>query len=391
MRKAVIVSAVRTPVGKCRGVLAPVAAYKLGSAVIKEAVRRSRIDAENIDEVLFANLTNVEVCNMARMCLLDAGLPMSIPGLTMNRNCASSLNAIAYAAILIESGNADIVVAGGVESESRTNYVMEKPFQAYQKQPPRFVQTQFSPPQIGDPSMIISAENVAERFGITREQCDAYALLSHQRATQAWSSGVFEEQIIPVTVDLGKGKNIEVNRDECFRPNANIEDMSRLKPVMKRDGVVTAGNASQMSDGAAAVVVMEKSMAIEREMEILAEFEGYTSVGVDPNIMGIGPVYATNKLLHKLRMTLDDVDLIELNEAFASQTLACVNELKIDISKMNINGGAIALGHPLGGSGAVVATKLIYELKRQKLSRGLVTFCCGGGQGVAVMFSREGG
>lgn len=389
MRKAVIVSAVRTPVGKCRGILAGVPAYKLGAAVIKEAVARSGVDPAEINEVLFANLTNVEVCNMARMCLLEAGLPLEIPGITLNRNCASSLNALAYGAILIESGNADIVVAGGAESESRTNYVMEKPTQAYQMNPPRFLPVQFAPPSLGDPPMIISAENIAERFDISREECDAYSLQSHRKAAAAWNSGVFEGQIVPIEVNLGKGKTMLVEKDECYRENADLEAMARLKPVMKKDGIVTAGNASQMSDGAAALVVMEKSIAEERGLKILAEFEGYSSVGVDPNIMGIGPVYATRKLLNKLQLTLDDVDLIELNEAFASQTIACVRELGIDESKLNVNGGAIALGHPLGGSGAVIATKMIYELARRGARRGLVTFCCGGGQGVAVMLKRN--
>lgn len=389
MREAVIVAAVRTPVGKCRGALAAIPAHELGALVVKEAVKRAKIDPAKIDDVIFGNLMNNEVNNMARMVSLAAGLPITVPAITIDRQCPSSLNAFAYAAILIQGGYGDIIVAGGVESDSRRTYTMEKPSTAYQVMPPRWSEVTTTPLEMGNPSMGITAENLAEQYKISRQECDEFAVTSHQKAAKAWDAGYFEGQYIPVEVSLGKGKKVIFAKDEPLRPETSLESLSTLRPVFKKDGVVTAGNSSPMSDGAGAVVVMEKEMAKSLGLEILAKFKAYAAAGVDPHIMGIGPVAATRKLFAQTGMTMKDIDLIELNEAFASQSIACVRDLGIDVKKLNVNGGAIALGHPLAGTGAILLTKMVYELKRTGLKTGLISFCAGGGQGVSVVIERE--
>lgn len=389
MREAVIVSAARTPVGKCRGVLAPLKAHELGALAIKEAVSRANINPEDIDEVIFGNLMNNEVNNMSRMVSLAAGLPISVPGITVDRQCAASLNAFAYAAILIQSGFADIVVAGGVESDSNRPYLMEKPTAAYQVMPPRWSDIYVTPKEFGNPSMIQTAENLADKYGITRQECDAFSVLSHQKAGRAWDGGYFDSQVVPVIVPQGKGKTITVAKDEAVRPDTTEEILGKLSAIVKNDGVVTAGNSSPMSDGAGVVVVMEKEKAKSLGLEILAKFKSYAAAGVDPAIMGIGPVAATKKLFTQTGMTMKDIDLIEMNEAFASQSLACIRELNMDMDKLNVNGGAIAIGHPLGGTGGILLTKMVYELKRRDLQTGLISFCCGGGMGVSVVIERE--
>lgn len=389
MREAVIVSAVRTPVGKYKGTLAPVPAHKLGAMVVKEAVKRADVDPSSIDEVIFGNLMNREVNNMARVVLLEAGLPLEIPGITLDRQCGTALNAIAYASILIEAGYADVVVAGGVESDSRRSYIMEKPTEAYQTLPPRFMGPFLAPEHIGNPSMIVTAENLADKYKISRQECDEYSFLSHQKGAKAWENGYFDEQVIPVEVATGKGKVVTLQKDETLRPDTSLEALGVLQPIVSKNGVVTAGSSSPMSDGAGAVVIAEKGYARAHGLNIMATFRGYASVGVDPNIMGIGPVPAIQKLLKKTGIKLSDIDLIELNEAFAAQTLSCVRELGIDMEKLNVNGGAIALGHPLGATGGILTVKMVYEMKRRDARLGLITFCCGGGQGVAVLLERE--
>ncbi|CAG0953469.1 acetyl-CoA C-acetyltransferase [Anaerolineae bacterium] len=388
MREAVIVSAARTPVGRVRGVLAPVPAHELGALVIKEAVARAKIDPGEVEDVIFGNLFANETANMARMALLTAGLPVHVPGITVDRQCSSSLNAIALAAALIQSGYADVLVAGGTESDSRRVYIMEKPTNAYQVSPPRFLNVKLAPDDIGDPPMVITAENMAVKYNLTRQECDEFALRSHQRATKAWEAGRFDDQVVPVSVPQGKGAPIIVNKDETFRPDTSMQVLSKLPPAMKKDGIVTAGNSSPMSDGAGAVVIMEKCQAMNRGLEPLATFRGYATVGVDPNIMGIGPVPATRRLFERVRLRLEDVDLYEVNEAFAAQIIPCIRELNLDEEKLNVNGGAIALGHPLGGTGAILTTKLVYEMKRRNLRYGLISFCCGGGQGFSALFER---
>lgn len=389
MKEAVIVSAARTPVGRFGGALAPVPAHKLGSLVVKEAVKRAGINPDMVDEVIFANLMAYEYNDIARMVSLDAGLPIEVPGITLDRQCASSLDAIAFAAIQIQAGYGSCIIAGGVESDSRRPYIMGKPTRAYQFLPPEFLSLIFAPDSIGNPPMGITAENLAEKYKLNRKELDEFAVLSHKKAAKAWAAGYFDEQVVPVEVPLGRGKTTMFSKDEPMREDANVDAMAKLRPAFKEGGMVTAGNSSPMSDGAGAVVVMEKSKAKELGMDIMATFKGYTSVGVDPNIMGIGPVPAIRKLLQQTGVKLEDVDLIELNEAFAAQSIPCIRELGIDMAKLNVNGGAIALGHPLGGTGAIVTTKMVYELKRRKAKRGIISFCCGGGQGVAVLLERE--
>jgi len=389
LREAVIVSAVRTPVGRCRGSLASVPAEELGALVIREAVKRASIDPSTIDEVLFGNIRNNDIRGMGRMAALAAGLPVSVPGITLERQCTSSLNAYAYASILIQAGFGDIMVSGGVESDSRFPYLMERTSGPYQVSPPRWSEQKSSPVDpYGNPNMGITAENIAEKYGITRVECDEFSLRSHQKATKAWESGYFDEQVIPVEVSAGKGKTLTVARDESVRADSSMETLSKLSPAFKKDGVVTAGNSSPMSDGAGALVVMEKEMAKSLGLEILGTFKGYASAGVDPAIMGIGPVASTKKLFNQTGLTMNDIDLIELNEAFASQSIACIRELKMDEDKVNVNGGAIAIGHPLAGSGAILIAKMVYELKRLDKNMGLISFCAAGGMGVSVVIER---
>jgi acetyl-CoA C-acetyltransferase len=388
MREAVIVSAVRTPVGRVRGALAPVPAEDLGALVVKEAVKRSTVAPADIDEVVFSNLMNTNINNMARMVGLAAGLPLEVPGITVDRQCGASLNAFAYAAILIEAGYADVVVAGGVESDSRRNYVMDKPTEPFQVMPPQWSEVCVVPAEYGRDSMVDTAENIAADFGISRAECDQFAALSHDKAARAWDAGYFDEQVVPVEVKLRKSTQI-VSKDEPVRPGTTVEILSKLRPVKGEGGIVTAGNSSPMSDGAGALVVMEKEKAKAMRLHVLGRFRAYAAAGVEPRIMGIGPVYATRKLMRKTGMSLDDMDLVEMNEAFAAQSLACIRELGVDIERLNVNGGAIALGHPLAGTGAILVTKMVHELQRRDAGTGLITFCCGGGQGVSVVIERE--
>ena len=389
MREAVIVSAVRTPIGKFRGTLASIPAHELGGLVVKEAVKRAKIDPAEIDEVIFSNLMNHEVNNMGRMVSLDAGLPTTVPGITLDRQCGSSLNSFAYAAILVQGGYADTIVAGGVESDSRRTYTMEKPTAAYQFAPPAWSEIKVVPDEYENVSMGITAENLAEKYSLTRDECDEFALLSHKKAAKAWASGYFNEQIVSVNVPQGKGKYLTFAQDEIVRPELTLEQLASLPPAFKKGGIVTAGNSSPLSDGAGAVVVMEKGKAIALGLDILATFKGYTSVGVEPRIMGIGPVAATRKLLGTTKITINDIDLIEMNEAFSAQSLPCIRELNINMDKLNVNGGALALGHPLAGTGAILLTKMVYEMKRRQAQTGLISFCCGGGMGVAVLLENR--
>lgn len=386
MREAVIVSAVRTPVGRCRGALASVKAWELGALTVKEAVKRAGIEPNEIDEIIFGNLLNTDCVNIARVVGLAAGLPITVPGITLNRQCASGINAIAYAAALIQAGYGDIIVAGGVESDSTRCYIMDKPTDGYQVRPPSWTVPMSAPKEVDVP-MGITAENLAKKYGLTRTECDEFAVESHRKAAIAWENGYFDEQIIPVKVKTRKTETL-FTRDEPLRPDCNLESLAKLPPAFINDGIVTAGNSSPMSDGSGAVVVMERKKAEALGLKIWAKVTSFGAVGVDPSIMGIGPVYATQKLLKNMSMSLNDIDLIEMNEAFAAQSIACIRELNMDVSKLNVNGGALALGHPLAGTGGILATKLVYELERRDLTTGLITFCAGGGQGFSALLER---
>lgn len=386
-REAVIVSAVRTPVGRCRGALAAVGAPELGALVIAEAVRRAGLKGEEEEEVIFGNLGNNDSANLARVVTLQAGLPFTVPAITIDRQCSSGLNAIAIGALMIEAGEADILVAGGTESDSNRPHLMEKARVAYQVAPPQWLVRRTAPGAL-NVSMGTTAENLGRKYHITREECDAFALESHRKAAAAQAAGRFDAQMIPVTVPGKRGKTTVVDRDECVRPESTMETLGRLPTAFEPDGVCTAGNSSPMSDGAGAVVLMDRETAEKKGLEPLAVFRGFAVTGCDPSIMGIGPVEAIRKVLRKTGLTLEEMDLIELNEAFATQSIACIRELGLDMDKVNVNGGALALGHPLAGTGAILTAKLLYELKRRRARYGLVAFCMAGGQGGAAVFER---
>lgn len=386
-KEAVIVSAARTPVGRMRGVFASLEAVDLGAAAMKEAVKRAGIAPEEIDDVIFGNLGNNNYANLARVALLKAGFPISVPGFTIDRQCSSGLNAIALAAMMIESGHGEVFVAGGVESDSTRPYLMNRPKQAYQLNPPEWGMRYTAPGDL-NVSMGITAENLCDKYGITREECDAFAVKSHKKAAAAVENGLFDAQIIPIPVTDKKGNITYIDKDECVRADCSMESLARLKPVFKKDGRVTAGTSSPMSDGSGAVVVMEKERALKEGRKIWAKFVDFEVVGCDPHIMGIGPVGAISKLLKKTGKSLEEIDLIELNEAFASQSIACVRELGLDMEKVNVNGGALALGHPLAGTGGILTTKLVYEMERRDARYGIVAFCMAGGQGGAALFER---
>ena len=386
-REAVIVSAVRTPVGRCRGALAAVGAPELGALVIAEAVRRAGLQGEEVEEVIFGNLGNNDSANLARVVTLQAGLPFTVPAITIDRQCSSGLNAIAIGALMIEAGEADILVAGGTESDSNRPHLMEKARVAYQVAPPQWLVRRTAPGAL-NVSMGTTAENLGRKYHSTREECDAFALESHRKAAAAQAAGRFDAQMIPVTVPGKRGKTTVVDRDECVRPESTMETLGSLPTAFEPDGVCTAGNSSPMSDGAGAVVLMDRETAEKKGLEPLAVFRGFAVTGCDPSIMGIGPVEAIRKVLRKTGLTLEEMDLIELNEAFATQSIACIRELGLDMDKVNVNGGALALGHPLAGTGAILTAKLLYELKRRRARYGLVAFCMAGGQGGAAVFER---
>ncbi len=396
MRQAVIVECLRTPIGRHRGALAPVRPDDMAALVIREAVARAKIDPATVDDVYWgaANQAGEDNRNAARMAVLLAGLPDTVPGTTVNRLCASGLEAVAIAARMIEAGHGDVFIAGGAESMTRAPLVLPKPDESYVRGNQTMYDTtlgwRMTNPKMAalhhPYSMGETAENVAEKYKISREDQDAFALQSQQRCKAAMDTGRLAEEIIPVEIDLGRGKKSVVSVDEHPRPETSLEDLAKLRPVFREGGTVTAGNSSGINDGAAALVLMESKTAERLGMKPYAFVRASASAGVDPACMGLGPIPATNKALARAGWKVDDLDLIELNEAFASQSLACIRELKLDAAKVNVNGGAIALGHPLGCSGARLATTLVREMRRRKAKRGLATLCVGVGQGLAVLF-----
>jgi len=389
MKDAVIVSAVRTPVGKARrGGLATVRPDEMAAAVIQELLKRTpNLDPSQIEDVVIgcAFPEGEQGLNMARMIALRAGLPESVPAETINRYCASGVQSIAHVAYAIQSGQIETGIAGGAESMTMV------PMAGYKFSPnPYFAQDL---PHYYT-SMGLTAENVSEKYAISREDQDEFSLESHQKAAQAVSSGLFDPELVPIDVDLTEldqhekpvRKNFAVKRDEGPRGDTNMDALSKLKPAFKEGGVVTAGNSSQMSDGAAAVVVMSAERAAHLGLTPLARFVSFAVGGVPPELMGIGPLVAIPKALKVAGLTLNDMDLIELNEAFAAQSLAVIRTLEMDESKINVNGGAIALGHPLGCTGTKLTTQLIYEMGRRHSKYGMVTMCIGGGMGAAAIF-----
>jgi 3-oxoadipyl-CoA thiolase len=386
--EAVILSAVRTPIGRYGGALSDVRPDDLAALVIKEAVERAGVSPAEIEDVYFgaANQVGEDNRNVARMGALLAGLPQSVAGVTMNRLCASGLSAVVGAAHAIRAGDGELFVAGGVESMSRAPLVTAKPEYGDSTTWDTTLGWRFPNPRMEEmfplESMGETGENVAERYGITREDQDAFALQSHRRWAAAQEAGRFADELVPVG---------EVGRDEHPRPDTSLEKLATLKPAFREGGTITAGNASGINDGAAALVIASEEKARELGVEPLGRFVASAVAGVDPRFMGVGPVPAVQKLLARAGIEAADLDLVELNEAFASQSLQVIRELGLDPERVNVNGGAIALGHPLGMSGARLVVSLLHELRRREGRYGLATLCVGVGQGQAAIFERDGG
>ncbi|MBV8064083.1 MAG: thiolase family protein [Actinobacteria bacterium] len=387
--RAVILSGVRTPIGRYGGALAGERPDDLGALVIAEAVKRSGVDANDIEDVYLgcANQAGEDNRNVARMSALLAGLPQSVAGVTVNRLCASGLSAIVGACHAIAAGDGDLFVAGGVESMTRAPYAFAKPDKAHPRGNVTVWDThlgwRFPNPKMEEmfplESMGETGENVAERYDVTREDQDAFALASHQRWAAAAEAGRFDDELVPVG---------DVVRDEHPRPDTTLEKLAALRPAFRANGTVTAGNSSGINDGAAALVIASEERARDLGVEPMGTFVASAVAGVDPRVMGIGPVPAVRKLLARAGVGVEDIDLVELNEAFASQSLAVVRELGLDHAKVNVNGGAIAIGHPLGMSGARLVVSLLHELRRRGGRYGLATLCVGVGQGQAALFER---
>lgn len=392
MREVVIVSAVRTAVGSFNGSLSSFSAVELGSIVIKEAIARAGVDKESVDEVIFGNVLQAGLGqNPARQAAIKAGVPIEVPSYTVNKVCGSGLKTVNLAAQAIMAGDADIVVAGGMESMTNAPYVLEsKVRQGLRMGDSKVIDTMVHDGlwcAFNDYHMGITAENVAEKFGITREAQDQLAFASQQKAVKAIESGAFKKEIVPVTIKGKKGDIVFAN-DEYPKSDAMLEKIQALRTAFKKDGTVTAGNASGINDGAAALVLMSADKAKELGLKPMARIRGFAAAGVDPSIMGIGPIPATRKALTKAGLTIADLDLIEANEAFAAQFLAVGKELGLDQAKVNVNGGAIAIGHPIGASGARILVTLLHAMEARDAKLGLATLCIGGGQGIATIVER---
>jgi len=392
MREVVIVSAARTPIGSFGGSLKDIPTRKLGAIAIKGAVERAGIKPEMVDEVIMgAVLQGGLGQNVARQMTLDAGLPIEVPAMTINKVCGSGLRAVELAAQIIKAGDADIIVAGGAENMSATAYAMPAA-----RWGARMNNTQMVDMMVNDGlwdafngyHMGITAENVAEQWGITREQLDEFSVISQNRAEAAIKAGKFKDEIVPVEIPQRKGDPIIFDTDEFPKFGTTIEKVGKLKGAFKKDGIVTAANASGINDAGAAVVVMSKEKADELGIKPLCTIKSYASAGVDPSIMGVGPIPASKKALDKAGLKIEDIDLVEANEAFAAQSLAVRKDLNLDPEKTNVNGGAIAIGHPIGASGCRILITLIHEMIKQDSKYGLATLCIGGGMGTALIVER---
>lgn len=392
MREVVIVSAARTPIGSFGGSLKGIPTRKLGAIAIKAAVERAGVKPEMVEEVIMgAVLQGGLGQNVARQMTLDAGLPIEVPAMTINKVCGSGLRAVELAAQIIKAGDADIVVAGGAENMSATAYAMPAA-----RWGARMNNAQMVDMMVNDGlwdafngyHMGITAENVAEQWGITREELDEFSVISQNRAEEAIKAGKFKDEIVPVEIPQRKGDPIIFDTDEFPKFGTTIEKVAKLKGAFKKDGIVTAANASGINDAGAAVVVMSKEKADELGIKPLCTIKSYASAGVDPSIMGVGPVPASEKALKKAGLTVADMDLVEANEAFAAQSLAVRKDLGLDPEKTNVNGGAIAIGHPIGASGCRILISLIYEMMKRDSKYGLATLCIGGGMGTALVVER---
>lgn len=391
MREAVIVSAVRTPVGSFAGSLSALSAVDLGVIAVKEAIKRAGIKEDIIDEIIFGNVIQAGLGqNVARQVAILSGIPKETPSLTLNKVCGSGLRTVSLAAQIIKAGDADCIVTGGTESMSQAPYVVRQARWGARMGDVKMVDSMVYDgltDAFNQYHMGITAENIAEQWKITREEVDAFAVASQNKAEAAVKSGRFKDEIVPVEITTKKGTTV-VDTDEYPKFGATVEGIAKLKPAFKKEGVVTAANASGINDGAAAVIVMSREKAEELGLNILCTVKAYGSAGVDPSIMGYGPVPATKKMLDKANLTVADIDLVEANEAFATQSIAVVRDLGLDPSIVNVNGGAIAIGHPIGASGARILVTLIHEMMKRDSKTGLATLCIGGGQGTSLLVGR---
>ncbi|WP_176510863.1 acetyl-CoA C-acetyltransferase [Pseudomonas faucium] len=392
MNDVVIVAATRTAIGSFQGALATVPAVDLGAAVIKRLLEQTGLDPAQVDEVILGQvLTAGAGQNPARQAAIKAGLPYSVPALTLNKVCGSGLKALHLAAQAIRCGDAEVVIAGGQENMSLAPYVMPSARTGQRMGHGQLVDSMISDglwDAFNDYHMGITAENLVDKYGLSREQQDAFAAASQQKAVAAIEAGRFKDEITPIVMPQKKGEPLVFERDEQPRPGTTADALAKLRPAFKKDGSVTAGNASSLNDGAAAVLLMSASKAKALGLPVLAKIAAYASAGVDPAIMGIGPVSATQRCLDKAGWQLADLDLIEANEAFAAQALAVGKALEWDAERVNVNGGAIALGHPIGASGCRVLVTLLHEMIKRDVHKGLATLCIGGGQGVALAIER---
>lgn len=391
LQDAVIVSAVRTAIGTYGGGLAEVPAVKLGEICIRAALQRADLKPQQVDEVIMGNVLQAGLGqNPARQASIEADLPVGVPAMTINKVCGSGLKAVMLAAQAIKLGDAEIIVAGGMESMSRAPYLLEKARFGYRMNDGTLVDSMIRDglwDAFNNCHMGITAENICTESHLTREELDAFALESQQRAVHAIKTGVFRDEIVPVEIPGRKGVTV-FEQDQQPRADTTAEGLAKLRPAFKKDGMVTAGNSSGLNDGGAAVVVMSRRKAEELGLKPMATIRSYASVGVDPRIMGMGPVPSSRRALEKAGLSVSDMDLVEANEAFAAQSVAVGKELGFDRSKLNVHGGAIALGHPIGASGTRILVTLLYEMQRRNAHYGLSTLCIGGGQGVAMIVER---
>lgn len=393
MREVVIVSAVRTPIGSLGGSLKDISSVELGTVAAKEAIKRANIDPKIIDEVLIGNVLSAGLGqNVARQVAVKSGIPVEVPALAINKVCGSGLRAVSMAAQFIALGDCDVVLAGGCESMSNAPYLLNKGRYGYGLGDNKLVDSLVNDgltDAFNNYHMGITAENLAQKFGITKEEQDEFALLSQEKAKKAQLNNRFKDEIVEVLIPQRKGDPIIFDTDEHPKHNTTIEKLSKLKPAFKKDGTVSAGNASGINDGSAMVILMSREKCNELGLKPLASIVSYASAGVDPSIMGYGPVPATQKALQKANLKLEEIDLIEANEAFAVQALSVSKELNFDMEKVNVNGGAIALGHPVGASGCRILVSLIHEMqKREDVNLGLATLCIGGGQGTSLIIKK---
>ncbi|HLR54510.1 MAG TPA: acetyl-CoA C-acetyltransferase [Pseudogracilibacillus sp.] len=392
MNEAVIVSALRTPIGSFSGTLKDISATELGAKTITAILEETKVDVDAIDEVIMGNVLQAGLGqNPARQAAIKAGLPQSTAAYTINKVCGSGLKAVHLAAQSIMLGDADIIVAGGMENMSQAPYLMPKAREGYRMGDQKVVDSMIKDGlwcAFNDYHMGVTAENICDAYNLTREEQDEFASASQMKAAQATEAGKFKDEIVPISIPKRKGDPVIFDTDEYIKPDTTTEKLSNLRPAFKKDGSVTAGNASGINDGAAAVLVMSRKKAEELGLTPLATICANASAAIDPSVMGLGPISATKKALEKAELSVADLDLIEANEAFASQSLAVGKDLDFNPNIVNVNGGAIALGHPIGASGTRILVTLIHELERREATYGLATLCIGGGQGVATIIKK---